>query len=945
MLAVAKGCQGTTLYIADIEEAVSRIAAGPFVSDAFPFDFIAAYDAPPATITRIRNGTQNASDVEGGVLWRQKLHLLVCAEGHVEQALLQLRDSRATATQKTKFLLATDGMEVAARDIGADDTIFFPFSELGDRFGFFLPLAGYSRYKAADDNPIDIKAANRLRRLYDALIAENPDWEGDDKRHAMNLFMTRIIFCMFAEDTGIIPEHLFARTIHDHGGHAGEEMVHVLTSIFTAMSTRENERGDMPKWATDFPWVNGGLFAGDIEVPRFSRTAFRTLTEAAGLRWNEINADIFGSMIQVIVDPDHRHETGMHYTSVPNILKVLDPLFLDELRAEASRPALADSSREKTRLKALLTRLSKIRVFDPACGSGNFLVIAYQELRKIEGQVLDRLRAITGHAPGIWSHIELHNFYGIELSDFAAETAKLSLWIAKFQMDRAHRDVFGTAPPALPLSDSGRIVCDNALRVDWAKVCQPPMITRNRQKVLDLATVADVHAEETVLDEEAETFIVGNPPYLGYNRQTSDQKTDIETVAASHTDSWRSLDYISCWFLKAAEMCDRRTSAAFVSTNSICQGEHASILWPHIFGQHVSIAFAHRSFKWINNAASNAGVSCVVVGLRKGEGEAKIFDGNSAKTCTIINQYLLAAAPTFIEPRRSSISGLPAMSLGNMPKDGGHLLLLPEERADIISRFPAAKQYIRRFVGSQEAIKGVERYCIWIDDEEADEAAKIPPIKDRLEGVRAMRLASPAGSTRDYANRPHRFKQIQGVSRESTIVVPKVSSETRPFLPVDFLSAGEIISDNAFALYDAEIWNLSLIASRLHLLWIEAVCGKLETRFRYSNTMGWHTFPVPALTSADRERLMTSAENILLARAEVGGTIAELYDLDSMPQLLRNAHKENDQVVERIYSDRPFRSDADRLNHLFRRYARLFASERGEQPAPEFDLDPEEQAV
>lgn len=932
------------MYIADIEEAVSRIAAAPFVPDTFPFDFIAAYDAPPATITRIRNGTQNASDIEGGILWRQKLHLLVCREGGVQDALTRLLGSRATTIQKAKFLLATDGVEVAARDIEADDTVFFSFSELGDRFGFFLPLAGYSRYKAADDNPIDVKAANRLRRLYDALIAENPEWEGDDKRHAMNLFMTRIIFCMFAEDTGIIPEHLFARTIHDHGGHAGEEMVHVLSSIFTAMSIRETERGDMPQWASRFPWVNGGLFAGGIEVPRFSRTAFRTLTEAAGLRWNEINADIFGSMIQVIVDPAHRHESGMHYTSVPNILKVLDPLFLDELRAEASRPALADSSREKVRLKALLTRLSKIRVFDPACGSGNFLVIAYQELRKIERQVLDRLQAITGHAPGIWSHIELHNFYGIEMSDFAAETAKLSLWIAKFQMDRAHRDVFGTAPPALPLSDSGRIVRDNALRVDWRAVCPPPMTNRNGQKI-DSGRVADIDDTEVLLDEEAETFIVGNPPYLGYNRQNSDQKADIEAVASAHTDSWRSLDYISCWFLKAAEMCAHRTSAAFVSTNSICQGEHASLLWPHIFDHGVSIGFAHRSFKWVNNAASNAGVSCVVVGLRKGGGEAKLFDSNTAKVCPVINQYLLAAAPIFIEPRRNSISGLPAMSLGNMPKDGGHLLLLPEERADIIGHFPEANRYIRRFIGSQEAIKGIERYCLWISDNEADEAAKIEPIRVRLEGVRAMRLASPAGSTRDYANRPHRFKQIQGVSKESTIVVPKVSSETRPYLPVDFLSSGEIISDNAFALYDAAIWNISIIASRMHLLWIEAVCGKLETRFRYSNTMGWHTFPLPTLNAADRDRLTASAESILIARAEVGGTIAELYESDSMPQALRDAHEENDRVLERIYSDRAFRSDADRLNHLFRRYARLLASERGEQPAPEFDLDPEEQAA
>lgn len=938
---------GLGLYIADIEEAVSRIAAAPFNPESFPFDFIAAYDAPPATVTRIRNGTQNASDIDGGVLWRQKLHLLVCAPGGVEAALEQLQSSRATASQRVQFIAATDGQEFAARDLKADDAIFCAFDEFDDRFGFFLPLAGYSRYKAAEENPIDVKAANKLSRLYDALIAENPDWAGDDMRHAMNLFMTRIIFCLFAEDTGILrEENQFSRAIHEHGGHVGEEMVRVLTALFTAMSTKDAERGELPGWAARFPWVNGGLFAGEIQIPRFSRTAYRTLCDAARLRWNEINADIFGSMIQVIVDPAHRHETGMHYTSVPNILKVLDPLFLDELRAEALRPPLADSSREKTRLKALLNRLSKIRVFDPACGSGNFLVIAYQELRKIEREVLDRLRVLTGYAPGIWSHIELHNFYGIEISDFAAETAKLSLWIAKYQMDRTHRDLFGSAPPALPLTDSGNIVCDNSLRLDWHEVCPPPTTTRNRQKVFDLATIVDVHGREVVPDEETETYVVGNPPYLGYTRQTEDQKNDIEAIAGPYTESWRSLDYISCWFLKAAEMCDDRTRAAFVSTNSICQGEHASILWPHLFGLGLEIAFAHRSFKWVNNAAANAGVICIVVGLRRPDGEqAVLFDGANSKSCSQINQYLIAGKPTIVEPRTIPLAGLPSMTLGNMPKDGGNLILLPEERDALLRESPEAEIYIRRFIGSQEAIRGVERYCLWIEDDQAEAAAEIAGICTRLEGVRDMRLASPAASTKAYANRPHRFKQIQGVSQENTVVVPKVSSERRPYLPVDYLTSGEIISDNAFALYDAPIWTLSLIASRLHLLWIEAVCGKLKTDFRYSNTMGWHTYPVPALTRPDRESLTACAENILIARAEHGGTLAQLYTPNEMPRGLQIAHRVNDETIERIYSNRPFRSDADRLNHLFRRYARMIASERGEEVSPEFDLDGEEQAA
>ena len=933
------------MYIADIEEAVSRVAAAPFVPDAFPFDFIAAYDAPPATITRIRNGTQNASDVQSGVLWRQKLHLLVCAEGGVQDALARLQGSRATTTQKSKFLLATDGVEVAARDIDADDTIYFSFAELGDRFGFFLPLAGYSRYKAADDNPIDIKAANRLRRLYDALIAENPEWEGDDKRHAMNLFMTRIIFCMFAEDTGIIPEHLFARTIHDHGGHAGEEMVHVLTSIFSAMSIRENAPDDMPQWASRFPWVNGGLFAGDIEVPRFNRTAFRTLCEATSLRWNEINADIFGSMIQVIVDPAHRHETGMHYTSVPNILKVLDPLFLDDLRAEAARPALADASREKTRLKALLTRLSKLRVFDPACGSGNFLVIAYQELRKIERQALDRLRALTGHAPGIWSHIDLTNFYGIELSDFAAETAKLSLWIAKFQMDRAHRDMFGSAPPALPLSDTGRIMRANALRVDWREVCPSATITRNRQKVFDLVTIADVHGTETVLDDQAETYIVGNPPYLGRAKQTVEQKDDKARLFAGVIENYKSLDYVAGWVWRCATYIDTtpNAKAALVVTNSICQGQQVGILWPPVL-EKCKLIFAHQSFKWKNNAALPAAVTVSIVALGKDPTENRlIFSEANVLRVREISPYLLPGPLPIVTGRRRPISGVPTMDMGNMPLDGGGLILNDPNEAEIYSDVFRAT-HVKRLIGANELTKGTLRYCLWFDCEPTEAELSEPGIRDRLAAVAKMRSKSSDAGTRSHAVEPWRFRDTKK-ALHSLIAVGKTGSENREFLPVDWFTNDTVSTDAGFVIYDAPLWTLSLIASRIHLLWIETVCGKFKTDYRYSNTLGWHTFPVPRLSDRDRERLTARAEDILLARAEAGGTLAELYDPERIPEALRQAHRANDETVEAIYSDRPFRSDADRLTHLFRRYARLIAAERGEELNAEVAFDAEEEAA
>jgi hypothetical protein len=937
---------GLDLYIADIEEAVSRIAATPFDPETFPYDFIAAYDAPPATVTRIRNGTQNASGIPGGVLWRQKLHLLICAPGRVEAALEELQTARTTTSQRVQFVAATDGQEFAARDLRADDTIFCALDELGDKFGFFLPLAGYSRFKAAEENPVDVKASNKLSRFYDALIAENPEWGAEDMRHAINLFMTRIIFCLFAEDTGILREEKqFARAIHENGGHSGEEMVRALTLIFSAMSTKEAERGELPLWASRFPWVNGGLFAGNIQIPRFSRTAYRTLCDAARLRWNEINADIFGSMIQVIVDPEHRHETGMHYTSVPNILKALDPLFLDELRTEAARPALADGSREKARLKALLNRLSKIRVFDPACGSGNFLVIAYQELRKIERQVLDRLRALTGQTPGIWSHIELHNFYGIEVSDFAAETAKLSLWIAKYQMDRAHRDVFGAAPPALPLTDSGTIVRDNALRCDWLEVCPPPTITRNRKKVLDLATVAEVHGTEVVPDEEAQTFIVGNPPYLGRAKQTRAQKDDKVHLFDGIIQNYKSLDYVAGWIWLSARYIDGvpQSKAALVTTNSICQGQQVGILWPPVL-EKCELVFAHQSFKWKNNAAAPAGVTVVVLGLSKAHvGDRLIFSDANVLRAKDISPYILPGPLPIVTGRRRPISEIPTMDMGNMPLDGGGLIIDdPSEAEQYSDAFRAA--HVKKLIGSTEIIEGTLRLCLWFDREPTDDELSEPGVRDRIEAVADMRSKSTDAGSRSHANEPWRFRDTKRAVR-SLVAVGTTSSENREVLPVAWYQNDTIVTNLGFAMYDAPLWTMSLVASRLHLLWVETVCGKLETRYRYSNTLGWHTFPVPALSIRDRDRLTACAEAILLARAEVGGTLAALYDPTNMPDLLRQAHRENDQVLEAIYSDRPFRSDADRLSHLFRRYARMLAVERGEKLSPEFDLDAEEQAV
>jgi hypothetical protein len=885
------------MNVIEIEERIDEMLARGFKPADFIFDFIEAYGAPKSVIKQLRGGQQDAFG-QAPVLWKRNVHFQLASEGQVGRVLTALAANKDTDKQKVRYIISTDGHDFGARDMKSGETLNCLFDELGVHFGFFLPLAGIERYKIADENPVDIKATGRLAKFYDSLLQDNPTWKGDEKRHALNHFITQVVFCLFGEDTGILPPNLFSETIATYCETDSTQAQKVLTDVFTAMSLPEAARGDCPSYARKFPHVNGGLFKGAPDVPRFTKGSVRYLIDASQLNWKEINPDIFGSMIQSIVNTDQRGELGMHYTSVPNILKVLDPLFLDDLREQVNA-----NWNSKKGLHGILRRLSKIRVFDPACGSGNFLVIAYRELRGIEIKVINRLSEIDGYAPPLWSHVELSNFYGIEYADFAAETAKLSLWIVEYQMNSRYEDAFGKRTPALPLKETGNIVSGNALRVAWESVCP--------------------HSD----DPEVETYIVGNPPYLGYNKQSSDQKTDLEGIFGGIIKNWKSLDYISGWFYKAATYLKGEDSAAFVSTNSISQGEHVHILWPPIQDTGSQISFAHLPFKWKNNAAQNAGVTCIIIGLSKSKSATKlIFDEERVKRCSNINAYLLDAPNIIIRPETRAISGIAKMFLGNMPKDGGFLILTEDEKNAACKDENVAK-FIRPFLGSQEVIDGFMRYCIWVDDGQYEEASKIDFLRKRFDGVRDMRLASPAADTRKAAETPYKFKQIQGFGDKETVIIPRVSSESRPYLPVGVVKGACIVSDLAFAFYDEPIWNLSLVASRLNLVWVSVTSGKLESRYRYSSTMSWNTFPVPTLSDEDKEALTKTAEGILLARdTYFDKTIAELYDPDHMqkdfPELWE-AHQRNDEVLETIYNGRPFKNDTERLEHLFARYSAM----------------------
>ncbi len=911
----------------EIESAISDLALEPFDAAEFPFAFLAAFGNKETALKRLRAGNNNASDVPGGVLLRSNIHIATCEPGTVGEKLKALRASPSTTKAKAKFILATDGQTLEAEELITGETIACDYPDLPNHFGFLLPLAGISTIKEIKDNPIDVRATSRLNKLYVELLNENPDWAKAERRADMNHFMARLVFCFFAEDTDIFHgDGLFTKTVEQVSERDGSNTDYVLSEIFRAMNIKDVDRASaeprLPVWANNFPYVNGGLFSGNTEVPRFTRMARTYLLHAGSLNWKKINPDIFGSMIQAVADDEERGALGMHYTSVPNILKLLNPLFLDDLRAQ-----LEAAGDNRTKLLNLRKRMARIRVFDPACGSGNFLVIAYKQMREIEAEI-NRRRGEANNK----SEIPLTNFRGIELRDFPAEIARLALIIAEFQCDVLYRGQQDALAEFLPLDSQNWIVCGNALRLDWLALMDAES-TGVKLIADDLFGTPLKQAEIDFANEGGETYICGNPPYLGSTWQSDEQKDDLRALFNHRCSSWKSLDYVAGWFIKAADYGQHAASAAaFVSTNSICQGQQVGILWPLIFATGNEIIFAHTSFKWTNLASNNAGVTVAIVAISNSDQKSRrlfsIFDDGStaAKDVDHINAYLVPGPNVVVEKATRPLSGQTEMSFGNKPVDGGHLLLAREE-VEALGLNPAQReQFIRRIYGSAEFIRGLERYCLWIEDADLIEAQGLNTVAQCIEGVRKMRLSSTKAATVATAATPHRFGEVRQNGTETVIIVPSVSSESRDYLPVGYALPGTIVSNLAFALYDAPLWNMALIASRLHLVWIGTVCGKMKTDFRYSNTLGWNTFPVPRLTEQNKADLTACAEAILLAReAHFPATIADLYDPDSMPDNLRHAHERNDEVLERIYIGRRFKNDTERLEKLFDLYTKMTA--------------------
>src|SRR5690554_6699088 len=695
----------------EIEQAISDLALQPFDPAEFAYAFLEAFGNKATTLKKLRSGTSNKSDL-GGVLQTKNIHIAVSEVGAVTQMLRALKASPATSRAKARFILATDGESFEAEDLHTGETVACSYQAFPDHFGFFLPLAGITTVKQLRDSSFDIRATSRLNRLYVELLKDNPVWGTEEQRHEMNHFMARLIFCFFAEDTDIFSgSSLFTDTVAQMSARDSANTHEVISEIFRAMNTQLSERAaaGIPRWADVFPYVNGRLFSGSSEVPRFSKIARSYLLHVGGLDWTQINPDIFGSMIQAIADEEERGALGLHYTSVPNILKVLNPLFLDDLRAK-----LEEAGDNPRKLLNLRNRMAKIRVFDPACGSGNFLVIAYKQMREIEAEI-NRRRGEESRK----SDIPLTNFRGIELRDFPAEVARLALIIAEFQCDVLYRGQQLALNEFLPLDAENWITCGNALRLDWLSVCPP---TGSGVKLV-ADDLFESPLDQTMIDFEndgGETYVCGNPPYVGDKKQDEGQKQDIKNLFERTTSRWRSLDYISGFFLKASNLLKSTNGqASFVSTNSICQGQQINVLWPIVL-ESCEITAAHTGFKWSNLAANNAGVTVIIVQIgpvnlmrRK-----RLFDRSIERVVDYISPYLTPVDSPLISSMSRPLSDIPSMTNGCAAKDGGHLLL--NSRSELPVDDAVAMSFVRELWGSDEIINNKPRYCFWIEDSQKE---------------------------------------------------------------------------------------------------------------------------------------------------------------------------------------------------------------------------------
>lgn len=886
------------------EEISNRIEAIPnnLSGSDWGFAFLKCFQGkdsklPKSTFDRVKQGSSNfADDPDSEILWKKRIYFR-WVETDIRSALLEAKASAKLrkAANKPMFIVIVSPDEIAAHDLDQGEDLVVPLYELPSHTYFFLPFAGKKKISVTSEAlEVDVKATRKMAVLFDEILKDNPGFDS----HDLNVLLARLLFCFYAEDTKIFDDDLFTNSLASHTDSEGGDVSEYLSTLFRRFATED--ASDFRQEFRKFHYVNGGLFENVHPVPVFSRKSRKTLIENGKMDWKAINPDIFGSMFQSIIDPEKRHELGMHYTSRENIMKVISPLFLDALREDLEK---AKGSQKK--LEGFHQRLAEIHILDPACGSGNFLILAYEKLRELEMEVLEA----KGEVAELFPRIRISQFHGIEIDDFAHELAMLALWIKEHQMNVRFHERFNTSPKALPLREGARIVRDNATRCDWDSVCQRSEVGRDGKS------------------NQREIYVLGNPPYLGSSMQDRDQKDDLATIArAQGLSSYKNLDYISCWFFRASNYIrGSHTAAAFVSTNSISQGEHTALMWRSILeNSGIEIGFAYESFKWKNSASGNAGVTCTIVGLRKVSDIPKWLIGEQVKqNVPFINAYLKELDEVWIYRQGGSISGLPDLKMGSKPTDGGGLNFEQDVFEELCASDPVAIRFTKSYLGADEFLEKKRRYCLWIPDAQLEEARRSPFVRDRLQQVSTFRR-KPKNSEicRNFADRPHRFLQRAHQDTDS-IIFPSTTSERRDYIPLGFLDENTVISNLGYAIYDAQPWTFGVLSSKMHMEWTKLVAGRLETRVRYSSFV-YNNFPIPQLSGEIKEVLEEAVFRIIDIREEFHEmSYANMYDPEKMPEKLLKAHRDLDAIVDRCYREKPFKDVNDRLEHLIALYKEM----------------------
>ncbi|HEM4403561.1 TPA: class I SAM-dependent DNA methyltransferase [Streptococcus suis] len=898
--------------IITIEDKIQQLLEVGLDQASFIYEFLSFYDIPKATITRIRK--EQSGEIKNKLYFKT-----VPTDKSVVAGVAEIEEGIKDKKSQPRYIIVTNFVDFAAKDTKTSDTLQIPFKDLPTYADFFLAWNGVEKVDYAKENPADIKAAERFTRLYDELKKINHFDDRSQEEKEFNLFLIRLLFLLFAEDTEIMKKGIFTNAIKTRSREDGSDLNILFNQIFASLDIAN--RLSQESWLQEFPYVNGKLFTDASTNLVFDKKTRKLILEAGELlNWNEINPDILGAMIQTVASSEHRSSSGMHYTSVENIMKVIKPLFLDELTAnfqaiedkinENEDKDITERTRRENRvayekeLSTLHQRLSKIKFFDPACGSGNFLIITYKELRRLEIRLLKALRELRQDGKIDFfetSKISLNQFYGIELDDFAHEVARLSLWIAEYQMNLEALNEINLQSAFLPLRDAGNITQGNALRLDWATV-----------------------VPHTPTDE---IYLIGNPPYIGAvgkKGQSLEQKEDLRNSIAPIIA--KKIDYIFGWFVKGSRFIEgKNASLSFVTTNSIFQGEQVAFFSTHILNN-LEIRFAYPSFKWSNSAKGNAGVTVAIVGLQNPTSSPKyLYENGSLIEVPKINAYLRTGEDYRIEKRRQTLSKLPnTMTKGSAELGKDNLFLSIDERNKLLLEYPNAEKFLKKIINATDLMNGTFSYAIWIEDHQVDEAKSIPEIASRIEAVRQVRTMTKGVSAKSVAETPWRFGQIKHKELPA-LVLPVTSSESREYLPVDYLEAGIITTNSNCVLFDAPIWLVGVLGSKMHLCWLREVGGKLDSRFRYSADLVYNTFPIPELSERRKAMLEEAVLDMFDVREEEGGTLAQLYGGANKPMnaRLKEAHLKIDEIVERAYKSTPFTSDEERTNHLIKLYKEM----------------------